>query len=180
MKTIKKTISLAFVCFLVVFTGCNKNNDDGGATATTGAGGESFTATVAGASFAASTDIASLIGGTISTSNGMSIAAGQGSTNSGNFINFSIIGYNGPGTYNTGNNLTNANIIQYGELNGTTASAWSSNLVTAVLGTLTPGEIVITSDTNGVLEGTFSFEGYNGQNMTTKMITGGSFKINLD
>jgi hypothetical protein len=177
MKTIKNTLYLAVVCLALVLTGCSNNDDDG--TPAGGGGDEFFTATIAGVSFAASTDIASLIGGTVSTSNGMTVAAGQGSTNSGDFINFSIVGYNGPGTYVTGNNLTNPNMIQYGELNGTSANVWGSNLATAILG-LSPGEIIITSDANDVLEGTFSFEGYNGSDMTSKMITAGSFKITLD
>ena len=180
MKTFKNTVYLAVVCLSLVFTGCNKNNDDGGGAAGgAGGGGEFLTATIAGSGFAASTDLATLIGGAISTANGMSVVTGQGSTNSGSYINFSIVGYTGPGTYNTGDNLTNPNMIQYGELNGTVASAWSSNLATALVG-LSPGEIVITSDANSVLEGTFTFEGYNGQDMTTKMVTAGSFKITLD
>lgn len=178
MKTIKNTLYFTVVCLTLLFTGCS-NNDDDGAAAGSGGGDEFFTATVGGTSFAASTDIGSLVGGTVSTSGGMTVAAGQGSTNSGDFINFSIVGYSGPGTYTTGNTLTNPNMIQYGELNGTTASAWGSNLATAILG-LSPGQIVITSDANDVLEGTFSFEGYNGTDMTTKMVTAGSFKINLD
>lgn len=39
---------------------------------------------------------------------------------------------------------------------------------------------MITKDEDGVLEGTFSFQGYNGDNMTTKNITEGIFKVNLD
>ena len=73
----------------------------------------------------------------------------------------------------------NPNMIQYGELNGTTPSVWGSNLATAILG-LNPGEIVITSDANNGLEGSFSFEGYNSADMTTKMVTAGSFKLTLD
>ena len=180
MKTIKNTLYFAAVCLSLVFTACSSSDDDGAAAGDDDGGGEEFfTARVDGASFAASTNIVSLIGGTVSTSNGMTVAAGQGSTNSGDFINFSIVGYSGPGTYATGDNLTNPNMIQYGELNGTSANVWGSNLAVATLG-LSPGQIVITSDANDVLEGTFSFEGYNGTDMTTKMITSGSFKFNID
>jgi hypothetical protein len=181
MRTIKNTLYLAVVCLSLVFTGCSSNDDDGAAAGGGGAAGgdEFFTATIDGNGFAASTDIVSLIGGTVSTSNGITVAVGQGSTNSGDFITFSIVGYNGPGTYATGDNLTNPNMIQYGLLNGTTPSVWGSNLAVATLG-LSPGEIVITSDANDVLEGTFSFEGYNGTDMTSKMVTSGSFKLNLD
>jgi hypothetical protein len=158
-------------------TGCNKSDDDGGDQGQQGgAGGESFTASINGSDFAASTDFETLISAQMT--NGVLVA--QGSTNSGNFINFSIINYSGTGTYTSGDNLTNSNSMQYGEVNGTAVSSWGSNLETSAVGGLTPGEIIITSDANGVVEGTFSFEGYNAADMSSKMITSGRFKANVD
>ena len=180
MKTIKKTIYISLLCLAVVFAGCSSsdddNNDDNGDDGSNG-GSEYFTATVAGSSFEASTDPASLIGAGLSTSNGITIATAQGSTNNGLFINFSIINYDGPGTYTTGDDLTNTNGIMYGEISP--LGTWASNGVTSILG-LQAGEIVITSDSDGVLEGTFSFEGYNAETETSKMITSGSFKANIE
>ena len=174
MKTIKKTMYLVMLFTSVLFTACNSDDDNGGDGGTSGA--EFFTATVAGSSFEASTDPASLIGAGLSTNNGITIATAQGSTNNGVFINFSIINYDGPGTYTTGDNLTNTNGIMYGEF----SDIWASNGVTSIVGGLQAGEIVITSDSDGVLEGTFSFEGYNAETETSKMVASGSFKANIE
>jgi len=182
MKTLQRTIYFITLCLALVVSGCSNDDDnsgDGGEGGGTGGGGEFFRAKVDGADFSASTDPATLIGGTKSTANNQTAVTGQGSTNTGDFINFTIIGYTGPGSYATGNNLTNPNILQYGELNGQSASVWSSNLATSAAG-IAPGEINITVDADGVIEGTFSFEGYNGQDMTTKNITQGEFKFNVD
>jgi len=181
MKTLSKTLYLSLVCLALVFTGCNKSDDGdvagaGGAGGGGGGTGEFLTASIDGTGFTASTDLASLIGA--QTTNGVLVV--QGSTNSGSFINFSIVNYTGAGTYTTGDDLTNSNSIQYGELNGTTLSSWGSNLATSAVGGLQPGEIIITSEANGVIEGTFSFEGYNASDMSRKMITSGSFKSDLD
>jgi len=181
MKTFRKTIYLSIVCLAMVFVSCSSdddNNDDGGGG--NNGGGEYFTAKVNGADFAASTDFATLIGGVKSTANGINILTGQGSTNSGNFINFSIFEYNGPGTYATGDSIQSVNGINYGELvNQTTVNMWSSNLGSAAAG-VNPGSITITVDADGIIEGTFSFDGYNGADMSTKNITNGSFKYEVD
>ncbi len=168
-----------FVCLSLVLTACSSDDDNGTNNQQGNGGGESFTAKIDGADFTASTDPATLIGATKSTANGMTVVTAQGSTNSGDFINFNIIGYTGPDTYKTGDNLTNPNQIQYGELAGQSANVWASNLATSAAG-IAPGEIVITVDADGKLEGTFSFEGYNAQDMTSKMITQGSFKVSID
>ena len=86
--------------------------------------------------------------------------------------------YSGPATYTTGDNLANTNLIQY--ITVTPVAGWISNAVTASVGGLTPGSITITSDSDGVVEGTFSFDGYNGSDMSTKVITEGSFKANIE
>ncbi len=183
MKTIKHTLYISLLCLAVVFAGCssdddnsNDNNDDNGDGGNEGT--EFYTATVAGSGFEASTDPASLIAATVSTNNGMTIATAQGSTNNGAFINFSIINYNGPGTYTTGDDLTNANMIMYGT--ASPVAAWASNGVTSLVGGLQAGEIIITSESDGVLEGTFTFEGYNGDDQSSKMVTSGSFKANVE
>ena len=107
----------------------------------------------------------------------MTVATAQGSTNSGEFINFSIVNYNGPATYATGNNLTNPNLIQYGKVSP--LGSWASSFGSFAAG-LPPGQITITKDSDGVLEGTFSFQGYNADDMTTKNITQGSFKATIE
>jgi len=177
MKILKNVALILFVS--LAFTACKKddNNDDSGGE---GGGAEEFTAKINGANFAASTDPASLIGGVLSNGNGLMVLTGQGSTNSGDFINFSIINYDGTGTYTTGDDLSNTNSIQYGELAGNSADVWGSNGVTSAVGGLEPGEINVTSQDDEGAEGTFSFEGYNGTDMSTKMITQGKFTVKFD
>ncbi len=179
MKTFKKVLFL-FV-FAAALVSCSNDDDSGdsGNSGTNG-GGESFSAKIDGADFAASTDPATLIGATMSTNNGTTLLTAQGSTNNGDFINFTIMNYNGTGTYTTGDDLSNPNLIQYGELNGTTANVWASNLATAAVGGLQAGQINVTAQDENGAEGTFSFEGYNAADMSTKMITEGQFKVSFD
>ena len=181
MKIIKKSLYLTLLCLSVIILSCssddNNNNDNGDNNNDNNGTEEFYMAKVDGADFTASTDPASLIGATVTTNSGMTVATAQGSTNTGDFINFSIINYNGPGTYATGDGLTNPNLLQYGKVSP--LGVWASSLASFAAG-LQPGQINITSDTDGVLQGTFSFQGYNGDDMTTKNITQGSFKANID
>jgi hypothetical protein len=181
MKTLKKSMYYAILCLALVLTACSSDDDNetNNNEGNNGGSGELFTAKIDGNDFAASQDPATLIGATKSTANGMTLVTGQGSTNTGDFINFGIFDYNGPGTYITGNNLTNPNYLRYGELVGQTAMIWGSDLATFAAG-IGPGEIVVTVDADGKLEGTFTFEGYNAQDMTTKMVTQGQFKVTID
>jgi hypothetical protein len=178
----KKSMYLILLCLSVIISSCSSddnndtdngdNNNDNNNNTTE----EYFRAKVDGADFIASTDPASLIGATVSTNSGMTVAAAQGSTNNGDFINLSIVNYNGPGTYTTGDSMTNPNMIMYGTL---PANVWASNFASFLAG-INPGQINITSDSDGILEGTFSFQGYNADDMTTKNITQGNFKAMID
>ena len=180
MKTLKKTMYAFLICMTAMVASCSSdddnNTDDGGAG---GGGDELFTAVIDGADFAASTDQASLIGGSLTSSGGSMTFVAQGSTNTGDFINIAIINYDGVGSYRTGDVITNANTIQYGEVSGG-ANIWGSNLATAALGTLEPGTIEITSQSDTGAQGTFSFEGYNAAQETTKTVTQGKFTIVFD
>jgi hypothetical protein len=180
MKTLKNSVFYSILCLALVLASCSKDDDNAtNNQGNNGGGGELFSAKIDGTDFSASQDPATLIGATKSTANSMTIVTGQGSTNTGDFINFGVFDYNGPGTYVTGDNLTNPNYLRYGELNGQTPMVWGSDLATSAAG-IGPGEIVITVDADGKLEGTFTFEGYNAQNMTSKMITEGQFKVTID
>ena len=91
MKTVKKSIYYMFLCLTLVLTACSSDDDNANNNnQQNSGGGELFTAKIDGADFAASTDPATLIGGTKATANGTTIVTGQGSTNNGDFINFSI------------------------------------------------------------------------------------------
>lgn len=180
MKTLKQ-ISILFLMALA-FTACS--SDDDNATMEDeqmgGSGEEYFRASVDGRAFAADTDLATLIGGQLNNSGAGMILTAQGSTNDGDFINFNIIGYNGTGTYAVGDDISNASMIMYGELNGSTVQAWQSNGVIALTGAIEPGEIIVTAQDDNGATGTFSFQGYNGEDETVKNITNGEFKIIFD
>ena len=57
-------------------------------------------------------------------------------------------------------------------------ATWDSSGVTSITG-ITPGSIEITSDDGNTVEGTFTFEGYNASDKSTKNITAGKFKAIL-
>jgi len=179
MKTLKKLLYCSLICIAALFTSCS-SDDNGGDNGDTGNNGaaEFLTAKIDGADFAASQDPAVLVGAQMAAQGGTTVVVVQGSDNNGNAINFSIFNYEGVGTYTTGDGPTNSNLIQY--LTVSPFAAWGSNLATSLVGGLTPGEIIITSDDGTTIEGTFSFEGYNADNMTTKTITEGEFKANFD
>lgn len=160
---------------MIAVMSCSNNDDDNDGN--NNAGNEHFTAKIDGTDWSASTNF-DTTGGTLTSNAGMTVLAVQGSDENGVAINFSIINYNGPDTYTTGDNMSNSNLIQY--ITVSPVAGWVSNAVTSVVGGLTPGSITVTSDSDGVVEGTFSFDGYNADDMSTKVITEGSFKANLD
>ncbi len=168
MKSIKLNALLVFLSLTFCFTSCNNSDSLTGG----GGGDEYITAKIDGNNFAASTDPATIIGATIT--NGLLVV--QGGDNSGNTISFQIFGYTGIGTYTTGDALTSTNQIMY--ITISPVATWGSSGVTSVTG-ITPGTIEVTSEDGTTVEGTFSFEGYNAADMTTKNITEGKFKAVL-
>lgn len=175
MKNLKKSMVLLMTMIAMTFTACSSDDDANGGGSN--GSGEYVRAQIDGSSWSASTSF-DTTGGTLSTNGGITVLVVQGSDADGNAINFSIINYDGPGTYTTGDNLTNTNLIQYLTINP--VAGWASNVATSVVNGLTPGEIIVSSDDNGVVEGTFSFDGYNADDMTTKVITEGEFRANMD
>ncbi len=176
MKTFKN-IGLLSVLFLsLLMTACSGDDDSTEDTDDTGteAGAEFLTAKVAGTTFEAAQDPAVIVGAQISSG----VLAVQGGKNNGETISIAISNYDGPGTYTAGDAITNTNIMQY--LTIDPIASWASSLASAALGGLEAGTVTVTSDSDGVVEGTFSFEGYNGEDMTSKMVTEGKFKANLD
>lgn len=168
MKTLKRTMYLAVVCIALVMTGCNKSDDveeivGGGA----GGGAEFLTATIDGASFEAAQSPAVIV--EARTSNNMLTL--HGGTNEGNTIRATINGYSGAGTYTTGDGISNLNSLSYLTL---PANFWTSTF------DIGSGTLVVSSDDGTTVEGTFSFEGFNAQDQTTKTITNGSFKATID
>lgn len=89
------------------------------------------------------------------------------------FIN--IFNYSGAKTYelSESTSTTEASNGSYSELVSPTKwNFWSSTATT-------PGTITISNDKNNVIEGAFSFEGYNDDTQTTKVFTEGKFKLKV-
>lgn len=168
MRNSKIKFLLIAVFTVFTFTSCNNNDGEGG-----GSDGDEFlTAKIDGVDFAASTSPATIIGATIT--NGL--LAVQGGDNSGNTISFQIFGYTGLGVYATADALIGTNSIRY--ITISPVATWDSSGVTSITG-IAPGRIEVTFDDGESVEGTFSFEGYNASDMTTKVITAGEFKAVL-
>ncbi|MEM7186781.1 MAG: DUF6252 family protein [Bacteroidota bacterium] len=170
MKTFKKSIYLFLLCASVVFTACKKdddNNDEGQNNQNNG-GTEFLTAKVDGVDFEAAQDPAVIVGATVSNN----VLAFQGGKNNGETIRGTINDYNGVGTYVTGNDISNPNSLTY--LTLTPTATWISTF------NIGSGTVEVTFDDGNTIEGTFSFDGFNAQDQTTKSVTQGNFKAVID
>lgn len=168
MKTIKKTMYLVMLFSAVLFTACSSDDDNGGDDGSGSGGSEFLTAKVSGADFAAAQDPAVIVGASLSND----VLAVHGGKNNGETIRITIADYNGVGTYNAGETLTGMNSLMYVTISP--VAAW-----TTMFG-LATGTIEITSEDGTTVEGTFSFEGYNAEDQSTKNITNGSFKAIIE
>lgn len=179
MRTLKQFMLFTMLFGAFAFSSCSSDDDGGNSGGNGGGGGnggnEFLTAKIDGADFAAAQSPAVIVGA--QSTNGVLVV--QGGNNNGDTISMTISSYNGVGTYTTGDQIANTNGIMYLEINPS-SNSWASNLATAALGTLQPGTIEITSDNGTTVEGTFSFEGYNANDMSVKMVTQGEFKANFD
>ena len=173
MRNLKQIMLFVMVGSLLTFTSCSKDDDgDGGSSK---GGSEFLTVKIDGSSFSASTDPASLISAIVDSG----VLAVQGSTNDGKYLRFNILNYTGEGTYDTGDNISNSNLIQYGDISTPTV-AWISSGIIALGNSAATGTITVTSDNGSTVEGTFSFTGYNADDMTTKSFTEGEFKASIE
>ena len=165
MKNLKKFMMLFMAISLFAVTSCGSNDDDND-NADNGSN-EFLNVKINGTSWNSSTGFdltsASKGGGTLSV---------QASNDVGEAIRFTIVNYNGTGTYTTGDNMSNTNSISY--VTVSPVATWSS---TFDIGT---GTIEITVDENNVVEGSFSFEGFNATDQSTKVFTDGNFRANVD
>lgn len=170
MKFVKKSIYLILLATAVVFTACNKdddnteeqqNNQNNGGT-------EFLTAKVNGADFEAAQDPAVIVSATVSNN----VMAFQGGKNNGETIRGTINDYNGVGTYLTGNDISNPNSLNYITLNP--VANWGSTF------NIGSGTVEVTFDDGTTIEGTFSFEGFNAADQTTKNVTQGNFKAIIE
>ena len=181
MKTLSNVCKYSFIFLALLMTACDKDDDettDADDDTTAAAGAEFLTAKVDGAAFAAAQDPAVIVGAQIGGTGASTVLVFQGGTNAGETISIAINGYTGPGTYTTGDSPTNTSSASYITIDP--LANWGSNLASSLVGGLQAGMIEITAEDGSVVEGTFSFEGYNGDDMTSKMITEGKFKANID
>ncbi len=168
MKTFKKSIYLLLVVAAVAFSSCNKNDDNNDEGEQNNNGTEFLTAKVNGVDFEAAQDPAVIVAATVSNN----VLAFQGGKNNGETIRGTINGYNGVGTYLTGNDISNPNSLVY--LTLTPVASWMSTF------NIGSGTVEVTFDDGNTIEGTFTFEGFNAQNQTTKTVTQGNFKAVID
>lgn len=153
MKTLYK---LSLLCFMFIFfMACSEDDPTEGTN-----GGATLSAKVDGTGF---TSLEATIGAVVNSG----VLAVQGSDASGKYIRINITSYNGKGTYKAGDALSNTNLMMYGTV--TPIKAWAT---TFNFGT---GTVTITEDTSTHIKGTFSFDGYEAGDKTTKKITEGTF-----
>jgi len=157
MKTMNKILFV--LLFSAALTSCKKSGGD--AIATSG----NMNAKIDGSAWSASLAVQAT-----STSGVLSV----GGTGTGGQINLTIGSYTGPKTYAVGAAGGPGTSAMY----TLTSAPFTSHSATFVLGS---GTIVVTSESSGFVEGTFSFDGKNnsGPAVTTKVITEGSFKAKL-
>ena len=156
MNTLKVLSRYAFIFMALLVTACDKDDDSTGGGDDPAASGDEFvTAKVDGADFAAAQDPAVIVGAVIDSG----VLNVQGGTNSGDTIRITIVGYDGPGTYVSGDNASNPNLMGYFTISP--VAGWLNNGVTSLVDGIGSGTVEVTSDADGVVEGTFSFTGYN-------------------
>lgn len=169
-----KKLILLMLPVLIGALSCSKSNDPAPAATTTGTNNTNyyFNAKVDGVSWSAdmqssNTSAQSYHAGSIT------IQAALTTVTDGVFL-ANIFNYNGAGTYVVGTGGGN-NYIRYttGTAANNTYSAWKAETP----GSTTTGKIVVTNDANGVVEGTFEFEGYSEETKDTKQITEGEFRM---
>ncbi len=90
--------------------------------------------------------------------------------------------YTGAGSYTVGVGSTGNNYARYssGSMATGDLNYWAAETgISSSANTVGTGAVVITSDKNGVVEGTFQFDGYNNQDLSTKHITEGKFRLKV-
>lgn len=153
-----------------MFTACNKDDDNNeeGQNSQNNNGTEFLTAKVDGVMFEAAQDPAVIVAAAVSNN----VLTIQGGKNNGETIRGTINGYSGVGTYLTGNDISNPNSLTYLTINP--VASWMSTF------NIGSGTLEVTFDDGNTIEGTFSFEGFNAQDQTTKTVTEGNFKAIID
>lgn len=125
-------------------------------------GGNSMSAKVNGSAWTADLSVQG------NKSTGSPVVLTLAGTGSGSQINITVSDYSGPGTYSTSNGL---NAIY---TNTSTLAVYTANMA------MGSGSVVVSSETNGLVQGTFSFTGAQATGGTgSASITEGTFRIQL-
>jgi len=166
MKNLKKVSMFLIVVFLTLglATSCSNDDDDSSGS---NSSGEFVSVKIDGSAWSSSSSY-----DLVSASKGGGSLSVQGSDATGNAVRFTITSYSGTGTYTAGDLVTNTNSLSY--ITISPIATWTSSM------DIGSGTMEITSDSNGIVEGTFSFEGYNADDQTTKSFTVGKFRANVD
>lgn len=174
-----KLFTIAMIC-IAGFTSCSKDDDNNGGDD----GNFYFTAKIDGNDFSADmsnptfTSIHKYHAESISIS-AMKDAANPGA---GGFLININSGYSGTGTYTVGVGGEEENYARYmtGSMATSNLNSWAAETGNgSSANNVGTGTITITADANNIVEGTFSFEGYNNADQTTKQITAGKFRMKV-
>ncbi len=179
MKTkVLNLFAIAMIC-IAGFTSCSKdddnNGDDGNFYFTAKIDGNDFSADMSNPTF---TSIHKYHAESISIS-AMKDAANPGA---GGFLININSGYSGTGTYTVGVGGEEENYARYmtGSMATSNLNSWAAETGNgSSANNVGTGTITITADANNIVEGTFSFEGYNNADQTTKQITAGKFRMKV-
>lgn len=165
----KNTIYTVLIGLALVFTGtsCSSDDDGGGGNAAAG----TVQAKVDGSNFSSNTQTTTAT--LVSANNTLAI---YGSDLAGKTITLNIVGvYDGEGTYQIGGGANVAVNASYTEGTASGVTAWQAPFDSSVA-----GEIKISSQTTSEkVVGTFNFTAKTSDGSSTKVITEGSFNINI-
>jgi hypothetical protein len=167
MKTITKLSYAFFMCASLAMVSCS-GDDDGGSTNGGNTSGEYVKAKIDGSSWSSSSTI-----DVVSASNPTeSVLMVQGSNNSGEVIQISLMSYDGEGTYDVSSQISG--YAQYGTISPIA-------FYNSAVGGGATGEVTITEVTDTFVKGTFEFTGRNTEEGSTETVnvTNGEFKANF-
>lgn len=178
MRHLKNFMILVMTFSAITLTSCSSDDDsgDGGDSGTPGAGSGVLVAKVDGTSYQ-SMEISS--SATVAN-NGQNLII-IASNSDGNAFAFTIIGFDGAGTYPLGGGANIFNSGSYTEIDvdlnnpqNTTQEIWQAPYDDTVA-----GELVVTEVTDSKVKGTFNFTGKNvNGDQSLRNITDGSFDLN--
>jgi hypothetical protein len=175
MRHFKNFMILVMTLSAITFTSCSSDDDGGGDPGPGGAASGVLVAKVDGANYQ-SLEISS----SATVANGGQNLIIIATNSDGNAFSFTIIGYDGPGTYPLGGDLNIFNSASYTETNvdinnpqNSTTEIWQAPYSDEVV-----GELRVTEETDTKVIGNFDFTCKNvGGDQSIKTIIDGSFNL---